>query len=213
LEYGDKVCEGSHSHALGPTTYISAPDRAEAETLRAGVAGEVSVHLELRPSLLRGGPPQGVDAWLIVKGANPVGAAAVRAEGVDRRVAPAAAVSPAAVVVAVVSPADLADLAVARAAGAAAAVAVPAAQAAGAVAVVRRAPAGPAAGSRVAAPPVAVVDRRAAAVGVVAGAGVVAVRAAGAVRKAVRAAAGAVSAGAVKAAVAETVNRLAKQAA
>lgn len=46
-----KVCERSHSHALVRTTYISAPSRAEAETLRAGVAGGVSVHLELRPSL------------------------------------------------------------------------------------------------------------------------------------------------------------------
>ncbi|HEY0351448.1 MAG TPA: hypothetical protein VGC48_04965, partial [Gemmatimonadales bacterium] len=84
-----------------------------------------------------------------MKGANPVGAAAVKAEGVDRRVAPAAAavVSPAAVG-AVAGPADLADLVVARAA-VAAAVAVPAAQGVVVGAVVRRAPVGRAAVSRV----------------------------------------------------------------
>jgi hypothetical protein len=46
-----KACERTHSHALARSTYISTPSRAEAETLRAGVAGGVSVHLELRPSL------------------------------------------------------------------------------------------------------------------------------------------------------------------
>src|SRR5215204_3111305 len=117
-------CEQPHSPRLPTTTYISSPCRAGVVTLRAGVAIGVIVHPELKAVALRGGPPQGVEAWLIVKGADlaveaaakvavVVGAeevVAVAADGVaaDRVAADrVAADRRVAVVVAVVDPEDL----------------------------------------------------------------------------------------------------------
>jgi hypothetical protein len=151
-----------------------------------------------------------------VKGADPaVGAAVVKAEGADRRVAPAAdqvvavVVRRAAVAVEVVGPADLAAVRVA--AGVAGVEAVPAVRvvvvpAAAAAAVRRDLPVAPVAVKGRAVGQVAVVGRRAAAVEVVGVVGVAgADKVAAAVRKGVRAAAGVLVA-AVKAGVAETVS-------
>jgi hypothetical protein len=150
-----------------------------------------------------------------VKGADPaVGAAVVKAEGADRRVAPAAdqvvavVVRRAAVAVEVVGPADLAAVRVA--AGVAGVEAVPAVRVvvvrAAAAGVRRDLPVAPVAVKGRAVGQVAVVGRRAAAVEVVGVVGVAgADKVAAAVRKGVRAAAGVLVA-AVKAGVAETVS-------
>src|SRR5215208_7220400 len=63
-------CEEPHSPRLAATTYISSPCRAGVVTLRAGVAIGVRVHPRTQAVAVRGGPPQGVEAWLIVTGAD-----------------------------------------------------------------------------------------------------------------------------------------------
>jgi hypothetical protein len=81
-------CEETHSPTPVPITYIWAPGWAGGETLRNTHASETASILELRPSLFRGGPPQGVEAWLIVKGAD-LAVVVAKVEEADRRAAEA----------------------------------------------------------------------------------------------------------------------------
>jgi hypothetical protein len=87
-------CEETHSLGFPQTTYIWAPCWAGAQTT-CGRGRRMESIPELRPSL-RGGHPQGVDAWPIAKVADLAAAAKVEAEEADRRVVRGAAAAGAA---------------------------------------------------------------------------------------------------------------------